>query len=200
MNARREAILSGAKWYSGRCSKNPAHRHRWTGSGACTDCHPRRRGTLITAMTALYGPARISLEYAQQIGLPLFRAVCTAQGHSSWRYVKTPHICLQCVAIARARSAAATPRKVKPAKAAPAGKWYFVVDLCSGLVVSPVYTSGTAASLVRREIKRDHPSMLPMLSVRKQSIRARAEIEAMSALRLDRHPKTPTWPVIRKTL
>jgi hypothetical protein len=92
------------------------------------------------------------------------------------------------------------PVKVKPVKAAATGKWYFVMDLCSGLVVSPVYTGSTAASLVRREIKRDHPSMLPMLSVRKQSSKARAEIEAMPALRLDRHPETPTWPVIKETV
>ena len=188
--------MAGAKYYVGTCANNPAHRHRWTGSGACVDCHPRRRGTLVTAMTALYGPARISLEYAQRVGLPLFRAVCDAQRHNSWRYVKTPYICLQCVAMARTRKAAQpAPARTerKPAPPAPR-KLFFVVDLCSGLIVSNISYSSAHASKVRREIKHDHPSMLPVLYVRVIRPRSLREIKSMTMLRLDRYPTVTDWP------
>jgi hypothetical protein len=193
MNVRKAALLAGAKYYEGRCAKNPAHHRRWTGSGACVDCHPRRRGTLVTAMTALFGPARVSLEYAREKGLPLFRAVCNAQGHASWRYVKTPHICLQCVAAAR-KDAKPAPRKAAKPAAVPARRWYFVMDLCSGLAVSYIGYSSTAAAQVRREIKQDHPSLLPIVSVWRESERARREIQSKGVLRLDRYPDKPDWP------
>lgn len=195
MNIRREAILAGAEYYSGTCANNPSHRRRWTGSGACADCHPKRRGTLITAMTALYGPARISLEYARSVGLPLFRAVCDAQGHNTWRYVKTPHVCPQCEALARSKRGVAPTRPARiKREAPPPRKLYFVVDLRSGLIVSYIGYSRSTMTRMRKEIKRDHPGMLPILYVRTVKPRTLQEIRNMSMLRLDRYPTTPDWP------
>ena len=195
MTTRLEALQDGMLLYDGVCLKH-GNIKRWTGSGKCSTCHPKKRGTLIMAMEALYGRYDVTLQRAEEDELPCFKATCK-HGHTSWRYVKTPHICLQCVAAARG------PRKERPAPPvtlrhkAPR-KWYYVADLKSGLIVSPIYTSSTVAATVRREIKRDHPTLNLIVMVRRQTEKSKREIEAAPMLRLDRYPHYPFGPSYSK--
>jgi len=192
MTTRLAALQDSMTLYDGQCLKHGTVK-RWTGSGKCNICHPKKRGTLIQAMDALYGRYAVTLQRALEDDLPCFKAECS-HGHTSWRYVKTPHICLQCVAEAR------PPRK-RPPLAAPAPlkraiprNWYYVVDLKSGLVVSPVYTNSAVAALIKREIKKDHPSLLLVMTTRKQTPKCKREIELTPMLRLDRYPQHPSGP------
>jgi len=107
MISRLFALQRGLRQYDSTCKDtrpdDPTHRHRWTGSGLCTDCHPKSRGTYVQAMKSLWGEIKpLSLDEALAQKFPLFRATCK-HGHNSWRYVKTPLICLDCVKLARRR-------------------------------------------------------------------------------------------------
>jgi len=191
MTTRLAALQDGMFLYDGQCLKHGTVK-RWTGSGKCNICHPKKRGTLIQAMEALYGRYSVTLQRAQEDELPCFKTECS-HGHMSWRYVKTPHICLQCVAEAR------PPKRERPAAPAPprttaTRNWYYVVDLKSRLIVSPVYTGSAVAALIKREIKRDHPSLILAITTKKQTPKCKREIELTPMLRLDRHPSQPSGP------
>lgn len=190
MTTRLAALQDGLLLYDGQCLKHGTVK-RWTGSGKCNICHPKKRGTLVQAMEALYGRYTVTLQRALEDELPCFKTECS-HGHTAWRYVKTPHICLQCVAEAR------PPRRphltTAPPRPAVARNWYYVVDLKSGLVVSPIYTSSTVASLIKREIKRDHPALILIITTKKQTPKCKREIELTPMLRLDRYPHQPSGP------
>lgn len=104
MNYRRlEALQQRQASYQpdgrGRCSKH-LDANRWTGSGLCCDCHPKRRGTQTDAMNALFGPeAIISQQVAIARRLPLFRDGWSCKhGHAAgWRRVYMS-ACMECVA------------------------------------------------------------------------------------------------------
>ena len=196
MTTRLAALQNGMPQYDGQCLKHEGAVKRWTGSGKCSLCQPRKRGTLVQAMEALYKYYDVTLERALEDDLPCFKAVCR-HGHNSWRYVKTPHICLKCVELAR------PPRPARPVKVSAPPRcrlyyWYFVQDLRSGLIVSNIVSDSTVAGLLKREIKKDHPSMILIVASRRQTPGNERELRGMAMLRLDRYPERPNGPEYTK--
>jgi hypothetical protein len=79
---------------------------------------------------------------------------------------------------------APTPRQIR---------YYYVTDLCSGLIVSYVGTSNCAAIQMRKEIKRAHPHMLLIVAVRRATPHNLRAIRALPTLRLDKYPEAPDY-------
>lgn len=99
--ARLEALKKRRVAYYQYCKHCGPFVPHWVKSGKCQKCHPRERGTYTKVMKRLF-PVGISRADAESMSLPMFRPDTPCpHGHQSWRYVRTPNICLDRVAVRR---------------------------------------------------------------------------------------------------